>query len=105
MKKAQREGQVQSIRDIQQKLKRYINKKNQDKKARVFTPQEIKDIIFHLQTIAIITDEGKIARKANKLEKFFWKVFIFEINGASTVSKNSGESSRKRARPQSEPEV
>ena len=87
MKPATKKAQISSIRNFQQKLKKYINTPS-DKKARVFTVRELKDIIFHLQTISTITDEGKIAQKAAKLEKLFWKVLIFELNGRTTVSKD-----------------
>ena len=54
----------------------------------MFTLQELKDITFHLQTISTLTDESDIARKAAKLEKLFWKIIIFEINGRKRVPEN-----------------
>ena len=80
MKPATKRAQISSIRNFQQKLRKYINTPS-DKKARVFTVRELKDIIFHLTTISTITDESRIAQKATKLEKLFWKVLIFELNG------------------------
>lgn len=99
MKPQTRQSQVRTIRAVQQRLRVYINRKTQNKQDRVFTIQEIKNTIFHLQTISTITDEGKIAQKASKLEKLFWKVLIYELNGEKTVSKDQRRSNEKRARP------
>jgi hypothetical protein len=98
MKPATKAAQISSIRNFQQKLRKYINTPS-DKKARVFTVRELKDIIFHLKTISTITDESKIAQKAAKLEKLFWKVLIFELNGRTTVSKNQGRLDDGRTSP------
>ena len=98
MKLATKRAQISSIRNFQQKLRKYINAPS-DKKARVFTVRGLKDIIFHLQTISTITDESKIAQKAAKLEKLFWKILIFELNGRTTVSKNKGRSDDGRTSP------
>jgi len=79
MKPATRKGQIETIRNYQQKLRNYVNTAP-SKKAKVFTLRELKDITFHLQTIATLTDESDIAQKAAKLEKLFWKIVIFEVN-------------------------
>jgi len=92
MKLETRKAQIKSIRNIQKKLKEYIKIKTAEEKRRPFTVQELKEIVFHLQTIATITDKAKIAQKAKKLEKLFWKAIIFEINGSSRVSENKGGS-------------
>jgi len=82
MKPATRKGQIETIRTFQQKLRDYI-KTAPNRKERVFTLLELKDIIFHLQTITTITDESDIAQKAAKLKKLFWKILIFEVNRRS----------------------
>jgi hypothetical protein len=106
MKASTKQSQVKTIRAVQQRLRVYINRKTQDKKDRVFTAQEIKNTIFHLQTISTITDERKIAQKASKLEKLFWKILIYELNGGPKISKNQGNVNGKRARPrEAEPEI
>src|SRR6266511_4443065 len=97
MKPATRKAQIETIRNFQQKLRNYINTVP-SKKVRVFTLQELKDITFHLQTISTLTDESDIARKAAKLEKLFWKVTIFEINGRKRVPENKGRIDAGRAR-------
>ena len=90
MKPATRKAQVKSIRNIQKQLREYIKIKTGEEKRRPFTVRELKEIVFHLQTIATITDEAKIAQKAKKLEKLFWKAIIHEINGSLRVPENKG---------------
>ena len=90
MKLETRKAQIKSIRNIQKQFKEYIKIKTAEEKRRPFTVQELKDIVFHLQTISTITDEAKIAQKAKKLEKLFWKILIFEINESSRISEDKG---------------
>ena len=47
MKPATKRAQISLIKNFQQKLRKYISTPS-DKKARVFTMRELKDIIFHL---------------------------------------------------------
>ena len=98
MKSTTKKAQIKSIRNFQKQLREYIKIVTAEEKRRAFTMREIKDIIFHLQTISTITDEAKIAQKAKKLEKLFWKIIIFEINGSSRISEDKGRPNVRRAR-------
>lgn len=105
MKPETKRAQIETIRNFQQKLRKFINTVP-GKKEQVFTIRELKDIIFHLQTISTITDESKIAQKAAKLEKFFWKIIIFKVNGRTTVpGDKKGPDDRRTRTQQGKPKV
>lgn len=64
-----RQSQIKTIREIQEAIKTYIRWKRCRTQATYFKQADLRQFIFHLETIQQITDESKIAKKAHQLAK------------------------------------
>src|ERR1043165_7823033 len=68
MSKRSRESQVKTIRQIQSQIKTYIHWKEYGTVAKYFKKTDLINHIYSLRLIFTLTNEGKIASKASKLD-------------------------------------
>src|SRR6185369_3747916 len=69
MKRDTREGQIKTIYRIRDQIKTYLRWKDCGTIASFFTRSELDNHIFNLNLIQTLTNEGKIALKANQLQR------------------------------------
>ncbi len=86
MKRHTRQGQIKTIRQIQSYLKTYLRWKECGTKASFFKRSELDEHIFHLQLITTLTDETKIAVKANQLQRLLTRVLKYEYDEEPPVA-------------------
>ena len=67
MKRHTREGQIKTIYRIRDQIKTYFRWKDCGTTASFFSRSELDNHIFNLNLIQTLTNEGKIALKANQL--------------------------------------
>ena len=68
MSKRTRESQIKTIRQIQSQIKTYIRWKECGTVAKYFKKTDLINHIYSLRLIFTLTNEGKIASKASKLD-------------------------------------
>src|SRR6185369_5681073 len=80
MKRHTREGQIKTCYRIRDQIKTYLRWKECRTKASFFTRSELDNHIFNLNLIQTITDEGKIAVKANQLQRLLVRILKKEYD-------------------------